>query len=191
MKKVLVINNYDSFVFNIVQFLNDTQLCEARVVYNNRIDFGESGAYDGILLSPGPALPSVSGDLMKLINLQKYKTPMLGVCLGHQALGEAFGARLEHLEKPLHGHASVLKNIDTADILFNETTGPVIVGRYHSWILQKEDFPPPLHISSFDEDGNIMSFYHKQLPIHGVQFHPESYISNFGRKMIRNWVESL
>lgn len=191
MKKILVIDNYDSFVYNIVQFLKETGICDTHISYNDQIAFDSLDIYDGILLSPGPGLPPDSGELIKLINNRKDKTPMLGVCLGHQALGQAFGAQMQHIEKPLHGHASALKNIDMRDILFKGIEEPVIVGRYHSWVLNEEEFPSELRISSLDEDGNIMSFYHERLPIHGVQFHPESYITNFGGKMIQNWVDSL
>lgn len=191
MKNVLVVNNYDSFVHNVVQLLHQSGLCTVDVVHNDCICFGSLNRYDGILLSPGPGVPTTSGQLMELIAHCKTIVPMLGICLGHQALAELFGAKLRNIERPLHGHSSQLVFTAEDDIIYRGIEQPIIVGRYHSWVVDTATMPDELIVSSVDEDGNIMSFYHKTLPVHGVQFHPESYISNCGAVIINNWLQSL
>lgn len=192
MKKVLIIDNYDSFVYNVVQLLRETaEPVGYDIVRNDEIDFSGLENYGGILLSPGPGIPAEAGELLKLIRSCKYTHPILGICLGHQAIAEAFGASLYNLPHPLHGHRSVLKGVDRRDPLFKDLPDPVQVGRYHSWVVDPATMPGELITSSIDEQGHIMSFYHAGLPIHGVQFHPESYISDCGTGMIRNWLNML
>ena len=192
MKKILVIDNYDSFVYNIVQILcEDKSAPQVDVVRNTDIPFDTLCSYDGIVLSPGPSVPSQAGELNRAIAcVLANRQPVLGICLGHQALAEAFGAKLQQMPAPLHGHRSTLRIIDSDDLLFRGMTSAK-VGRYHSWVVAHEDFPPQLRISSLDESGLIMSFYHPTLPVHGVQFHPESIITERGEEMIRRWIESL
>lgn len=192
MKKILVIDNYDSFVFNIVQLLREaSEAPEFTVVRNDRIDFSVLGNYSGIILSPGPGLPSEAGDLLRLIDVCKNTHPILGICLGHQAIAESFGASLFNLPVPLHGHRSRLYQVDGGDLLLSGLLQPIVVGRYHSWVVNPVTLPPELVVSSVDEQGNIMSFYHCELPVYGLQFHPESYISDCGRGIMRNWLKSL
>lgn len=193
MKKLLVIDNYDSFVYNAVQLLREAA-CPVRVEVrlNDRIEPAMSAACDGVLLSPGPGLPAEAGRLREAIReIVRMRIPVLGICLGHQALAEAFGARLEQLPAPLHGHPSALRITDPDDILLRGLTAPAVVGRYHSWVVAPGSLPPELAVSSLDEQGHVMSFYHRTLPVHGVQFHPESYISDCGRRIIHNWLGSL
>lgn len=193
MKKLLVIDNYDSFVFNIVQLLRESAAAPGfEVVRNDQIPLEHLEGYGGILLSPGPGLPSEAGDLMRLIHICRHSHPMLGICLGHQALAEAFGSALYQLPRPLHGHRTELKITDRADPLFAGLAGRrLLVGRYHSWVVDPATLPSELVASSCDEEGHIMSFYHRTLPIHGLQFHPESYISNCGKELLENWLIRL
>lgn len=192
MKKVLVVDNYDSFVYNVIQLLREAAAPVAYdIVRNDKIDFSGLGDYGGILLSPGPGIPAEAGELLKLIEFCKHTHPMLGICLGHQAIAETFGASLYNLPRPLHGHCSVLKRVDEHDPLLEDLTDPIHVGRYHSWVIDPETMPGELIASSIDEQGNIMSFYHRGLPIHGIQFHPESYISDCGTGIIGNWLKML
>ena len=192
MKRILVIDNYDSFVYNAVQLLRESDFKpEVEVVRNDCIPMGRLADYSGVVLSPGPGIPSEAGQLMEAIDaVIKLRKPVLGICLGHQALAEAFGGRLVRLEAPLHGHASQLRLTDAGDVLWRGVVHPV-VGRYHSWTVDAGSIAASLRISSYDEQGNVMSFYHPALPIHGVQFHPESVITDCGRQLIANWLSSF
>lgn len=190
MKKILIIDNYDSFVFNVVQLLRESSLSpDFDVMLNDRIDWTCLENYGGIILSPGPGVPEEAGDLLRLIDYCKYSHPMLGICLGHQAIAQAFGAGLYRLPSPLHGHPTVLKKVADNDSLFAALPASLVVGRYHSWVVDAATIPSELVVSNVDESGNIMSFYHSALPIHGVQFHPESCISNCGKGIMENWLK--
>lgn len=190
MKKILIVNNDDSFVFNIVQLLRESALKpEFDVVHNNEIDFDKVNSYSGVLVSPGPGIPSEAGDTLKLIELCKNTHSMLGICLGHQALAESFGAKLIQLPAPLHGHRTILNVVDNSGPLCSHLKGEVSVGRYHSWAVDPKTMPEELKISSIDEEGNVMSFYHSRLPIFGLQFHPESYMSNCGETFMGAWLD--
>lgn len=188
MKRVLVIDNHDSFVYNLVQILRECENCQFDIVYNDNIDFSALDRYDKLLLSPGPGIPAEAGNLLPLIDRCKHTHSILGVCLGHQAIAECLGAHLQQLDHPKHGHASPLFITDSADTLYHEIATPVQVGRYHSWIVDPQTLPPCLKISAVDEEGNIMSFYHESLPLHGVQYHPESIITSHGKEIISNWL---
>ncbi len=191
MKRILVIDNNDSFVYNAVQLLREA---EARVEVR-RSDSLEGvllSGYDGVLLSPGPGLPSEAEGLMAGIDaIEKAGISVLGICLGHQALAQHFGARLRNMEAPLHGHASRLSIVDRQDPLLRGLPEPSLVGRYHSWVVDPASLPAELSVSSYDEQGNIMSLHHRSRPVYGVQFHPESCISNCGGQIIRNWLDTL
>lgn len=191
MKRILVIDNNDSFVYNAVQLLREA---EARVEVR-RSDSLEGvllSEYDGVLLSPGPGLPSEAEGLMAGIDaIEKAGISVLGICLGHQALAQHFGARLLNMEAPLHGHASRLSIVDRQDPLLRGLREPSLVGRYHSWVVDPASLPAELSVSSYDEQGNIMSLRHRSRPVYGVQFHPESCISNCGGQIIRNWLDTL
>lgn len=185
--RILLIDNYDSFTYNLVQYLRE---CNAvpHIVKNDEISWPPNPNYDAIVLSPGPGLPKYSGDLMKLIDHFHDTTPILGVCLGHQAICQYFGGSLTVLPTVCHGIASELINVDYEDVLFKNLNEPIIVGRYHSWELSQDDFPDILIPTSYAKEKSIMSFRHKSLPIYGVQFHPESILSNQGKKIIQNFL---
>lgn len=192
MKRILVIDNYDSFVYNAVQLLRESQFKPCvEVVRNDAVATDRLGDYAAVVLSPGPGIPCEAGQLMEVIDrVIRLRIPTLGICLGHQALAEAFGGRLIQLEAPLHGHSSQLRLTDAKDVLWQGIDDP-IVGRYHSWTVDAESIADRLNISSTDQAGNVMSFYHPSLPIHGVQFHPESVITDCGRRLIANWLGSF
>lgn len=190
MKKMLIVDNHDSFVYNIVQLLREAPDAPAfEVVRNDCLDFGCLEDFGGIILSPGPGIPEEAGDLPALIDRCRESHPMFGVCLGHQAIACSFGASLHRLEQPLHGHLTLLQGIAADDPLLAELPERVTVGRYHSWVVEAATLPPSLAVTSVDEEGNIMSFRHRSLPLHGVQFHPESCISDCGRKIMENWLD--
>ena len=190
IKRILVIDNHDSFVYNLVQILRENGNCQFDIVYNDEIDFSLLHHYDKLLLSPGPGIPAEAGELLPLIDHCKTTHDILGVCLGHQAIAESFGASLQQLPHPKHGHESLLSIIDSTDILYHGLNTPIQVGRYHSWIINPYTLPACLQISALDEEGNIMSFHHTTLPIHGVQYHPESIITKQGQQIINNWVNN-
>lgn len=192
MKKILVIDNYDSFVYNLVQLLREApEAPRFEVVRNDAVDFERLGEFGGILLSPGPGVPAEAGDLVRVVERCNGTHALLGVCLGHQAIAEAFGARLRRLENPLHGHRSVLRRVGNEDPLFRGMEGEIVVGRYHSWVVDEESLPAELAVGTVDEEGHVMSVYHRELPICGVQFHPESCISEGGALILSNWLQMV
>lgn len=188
MKRILIVDNYDSFVYNLVQLLDEAGGCNYDVVFNDRIDFEALHLYDNILLSPGPGIPAEAGKTTELLDYCKNTHAILGVCLGFQALVELFGGKLLQLKHPRHGHESLLTITDPHDVLLKGLHSGTRIGRYHSWVVEPASLPPELKVSGVDEDGNIMSVYHERLPLHGVQFHPESIITEAGEQMIRNWI---
>ncbi|MFD0963089.1 anthranilate synthase component II [Pseudofulvibacter geojedonensis] len=187
MKKVLVIDNYDSFVYNLVHFLEELG-CETVVKRNNQITLEEVEDYEKILLSPGPGVPDEAGLLKEIIARYAPSKSILGVCLGQQAIGEVFGAKLINLEQPYHGIATNIIQNKKDELLFNGLPKEFTVGRYHSWVVEN-NLPECLEATSFDENGNIMSIQHKSLDVRGVQFHPESVLTPEGKKMLENWIK--
>lgn len=184
--KIIVVDNYDSFVYNIVHYLLESG-CEADVVRNDRLDFSRVMEYDKILLSPGPGVPSESGRILPLIKKFALKKSILGVCLGHQAIVEAFGGKLRNLKKVYHGVSEDLIITDPDDYLFKNIPARIKAGRYHSWIAEK-NLPECLSVTAIDTAGLIMAVRHRNLDIRGVQFHPESVLTEYGKEMIKNWV---
>lgn len=189
MKKILVIDNYDSFVYNLVHYLEEFST-EVIVRRNDKVTLEEVDAYEKILLSPGPGVPSEAGKLMEIIEKFAPTKSIFGVCLGQQAIGEAFGGKLENLEKVYHGVSTytIVKKSD--EILFKNVPSHLEIGRYHSWVVSNEDFPEDLEITSVDENGQIMSLRHKTYDVRGVQFHPESILTPQGKKIIENWINN-
>ncbi|CAM3304697.1 Aminodeoxychorismate synthase component 2 [Aequorivita lipolytica] len=187
--KILVIDNYDSFVYNLVHYLEELD-CEVTVKRNDKFYLEEVENYDKVLLSPGPGIPDEAG-LLKAV-IQKYATskPIFGVCLGQQAIGEVFGGKLENLSKVFHGVATKATIIVENEPLFKGIEKEFEIGRYHSWVVSKENFPEVLEITSVDENGQIMSLRHKFYDVCGVQFHPESVLTPMGKQIIKNWVEA-
>jgi len=187
MKKILVIDNYDSFVYNLVHYLEAFDV-EVDVVRNKSIDLDKVDAYDKILLSPGPGIPDEAGQLKAVIK-QYYKTkPILGVCLGQQAIMEVFGGTLENLKQVYHGIATSIDITVKDEPLYKGLPTSINVGRYHSWVVHKR-LPDVLEVTSLDENGHIMSLRHKHFDVRAVQYHPESVLTPEGKTIIRNWIE--
>jgi anthranilate synthase component 2 len=189
MKKILVIDNYDSFTYNLVHYLEDLN-CEVTVYRNDEFDIEEVKKFDKILLSPGPGIPDEAGLLKEVIKTYSPSKSILGVCLGQQAIGEVFGGSLTNLDKVYHGVATNVSILVDDESLFNGLEKQIEVGRYHSWVINPENFPESLEITSVDENGQIMSVRHRTLDVKGVQFHPESVLTPQGKKILENWVNS-
>jgi len=188
MEKILLIDNYDSFTYNLVHLIKSIGY-DVEVRRNDAITISEAGNYDKILLSPGPGIPSEAGVLMEIVRHYASTKSILGVCLGHQAIGEVFGAKLVNLSEVHHGIASWIE-ITKKDILFNGLDDSFEAGRYHSWAVSLENFPPELEITAVDASGEIMALRHKKFDVRGVQFHPESVLTPVGRRIIQNWLEN-
>ena len=185
--KILVIDNYDSFVFNLVQYLGQLG-AECTVVRNDEVKANEASKYDGVLISPGPGTPEKAGVSIEMINYcAEKKIPLLGVCLGHQAIGVAYGATVSRAPELLHGKTSVV-NHKNKSVLENIPT-PFTATRYHSLAIEKNTLPAELEITGETDSGVVMAVQHKTLPICGVQFHPESVLTEHGYQMIGNWLE--
>lgn len=189
MKKVLVIDNYDSFTYNLVHYLEALN-CEVTVYRNDEFELDEIAAFTKILLSPGPGIPDEAGLLKEVIKTYASTKSILGICLGQQAIGEVFGGKLENLNQVFHGVATEIEVIEPNDLLFQNLLSKFEVGRYHSWVISKENFPEDLDITSIDTYGEIMSISHKKFDIKGVQFHPESILTPNGKQILENWLNS-
>ncbi len=185
-QRVLVIDNYDSFVYNLVHYLEDLG-CEVVVRRNNEISLEEADAFDRILLSPGPGIPDEAGILKELITTYAPTKSIFGVCLGQQAIGEVFGGRIINLQEVFHGVASRIRFCVTDEPLFEGLGEEMEVGRYHSWVVD-HNLPDCLQATSFDENGQVMSLRHKQHDVRAVQFHPESVLTPHGKTILRNWL---
>lgn len=187
---ILLIDNYDSFVYNLYQFLA-VEDPDVRLVRNDRITPQEALAMepDAIVISPGPGRPSDAGVCIGLIRQLKGRIPILGVCLGHQAIGEAFGATVTHASRLMHGKTSLLTDV-ADDIIFKGIKKPVQVARYHSLSVQESTLPQELEVTARSNDGEIMAMRHREYPIYGLQFHPESVMTPEGSAMIRNFLET-
>lgn len=186
--KILVIDNYDSFVYNLVHYLEELD-CEVTVIRNDRFHIDEVEEYDKILLSPGPGIPDEAGLLKEVIKKYATSKSMLGVCLGQQAIGEVFGGSIENLSEVFHGVATNAIITVEDEPLFKGMEKEIEVGRYHSWVVSKKDFPDVLEVTAVDENGQIMALRHRTLDIRGVQFHPESVLTPKGKQIIKNWIE--
>ncbi len=188
MKKILVIDNYDSFTYNLVHYLEDLN-CEVTVYRNDEFDIDEIAHFDKILLSPGPGVPDEAGLLKAVIAKYAPTKSILGVCLGQQAIGEVFGGTLSNLDKVYHGVATMVKTSVDDELLFEGLGNEFEVGRYHSWVVDA-DLPDVLEATSFDENGQVMSLRHKTFDVRGVQFHPESVLTPNGKKILENWLKN-
>ncbi|MFC0606020.1 anthranilate synthase component II [Winogradskyella pulchriflava] len=189
MKKVLVIDNYDSFTYNLVHYLEDLD-CEVTVKRNDKLSLEEVDAFNKIVLSPGPGIPEEAGLLKEIIETYASSKSILGVCLGLQAIGEVFGGKLDNLDNVYHGVATNVTLTVDDEILFKGLEKTFEVGRYHSWVVNKDDLPNSLEVTSFDENGQIMSLRHKEYDVKGVQYHPESVLTPNGKMILENWVNS-
>ncbi|MNJ98183.1 Aminodeoxychorismate/anthranilate synthase component 2 [compost metagenome] len=187
MKKILVIDNYDSFTYNLVHYLEDLD-CKVTVLRNDEISIDEPAQYDKILLSPGPGVPDEAGLLKDIIKRYANSKSILGICLGQQAIAEVFGGSLINLEKVYHGVARPIHIIVDNEPLFTGLNTEIEVGRYHSWSVDPTTLPDVLETTSVDKEGNIMSLRHTIYDVKGVQFHPESILTPDGNKILANWL---
>ena len=187
--KILVIDNYDSFTYNLVQYIEELIGDRLSVFRNDEISIDEVDAYDIIVLSPGPGLPKDAGIMPDLIKRYAGQKAILGVCLGHQAIGEAFGGQLHNLDRVYHGMEMPMKVVDKKEILFEVIPERFMAGRYHSWVVQKSDLADCFVITAEDEEGRIMAMSHKDYLLKGVQFHPESVMTPYGKKMLANFLK--
>ena len=187
--KILVLDNYDSFTYNLVQYIQEILQKKIDVFRNDEISLEQVADYDIIVLSPGPGLPSEAGIMPALIKKYASEKAILGVCLGHQAIGEAFGGQLENLAKVYHGIETPIKVTDESDPLFKEISNVFQAGRYHSWVIEKNSVPDDFQITAIDVKGEIMAMRHKRLNVFGVQYHPESIMTPEGKKMLSNFLE--
>lgn len=193
--RILVFDNYDSFTYNLVHLVEKITNEKVDVYRNDEISLEEVNDYDKIILSPGPGIPSEAGLLLPLIKQYAATKSILGVCLGHQAIGEAFGGTLVNLSKVYHGVATPIKKVAgvghpsrVAHPVLEQLPETIEVGRYHSWIISEENFPAELEVTAKDENGYIMALQHKTYDVQGVQFHPESVLTPDGEKILRNWL---
>ena len=188
--KILIFDNYDSFTYNLVHLVEKIVSVKVDVFRNDKITLEEVDAYDKIILSPGPGLPVEAGLLLPLIKAYAPTKSILGVCLGHQAIAEAFGGELINLAKVYHGVATDCNLTIQSCRLFNGLPSTINVGRYHSWIVSDKNFPGELTITATDDNGYIMALQHKKYDVQGVQFHPESILTPDGEIIMRNWLKN-
>ena len=189
---ILLIDNRDSFVYNVKALIEQCNVADrVDVVPNDKIDFGRLGYYSGIVLSPGPGIPNEAADMPKLIDICENTHSILGICLGHQAIAEHFGAKLHNLPHPLHGKQGKLKVVKPEDILLRGLSCCETIGHYHSWVVAWEELPECIEVTATDNENNIMSFSHKSKPLYGLQFHPESFMTSCGKTIVQNWILSL
>ena len=186
--KIVVIDNYDSFTYNLVHYLEDLN-AEVTVFRNDEFELDELEKFDKILLSPGPGIPDEAGLLKDVIKRFAPTKSIFGVCLGLQAIGEVFGSTLTNLEKVYHGVATKVMQTEE-DFIFNDLPKETEVGRYHSWVVSNENLPEDLIVTSIDENGQIMSIKHAKYDVRGVQYHPESVLTPNGKKILENWLNN-
>ena len=187
MIKIAIIDNYDSFTYNLAHLVKELG-AEVTVLRNDKFDIADLAQYDKLILSPGPGIPSEAGLLMDVIKTYADKKPMLGVCLGHQAIGEAFGASLTNLSEVFHGVATEGKQLGN-DPIFASLPQRITMGRYHSWVVSRDGLPDCLEITALSDEGQIMGLRHKNFDIHGIQFHPESVLTPDGRTIVDNFLK--
>lgn len=196
--KIVIIDNYDSFTYNLSHLVKELG-ADVTVYRNDQFQMPQIEEFDKIILSPGPGIPSEAGLLLDVIRTYAGKKPMLGVCLGHQAIGEAFGGQLTNLSDVFHGVATEgtvlhisdgVANADGAivDSIFAKLTSRITMGRYHSWVVSKDGFPSCLEVTAESDEGQIMALRHREYDIRGIQFHPESVLTTEGKTMLRNWL---
>ena len=188
MSKILIIDNYDSFTYNLVHLVNEIGL-QCEVWRNDKFNLDDVEDFSHIILSPGPGIPSEAGLLLDVIARYAPTKSIFGVCLGQQAIAEAFGGQLYNLSRPMHGIATPIKVTDADEKLFAGLPESFKVGRYHSWVVDQKGLPDVLTVTAIDErDNSIMALRHKQYDVRGVQFHPESVLTEYGKRMMQNWL---
>ena len=186
--KILILDNYDSFTHNLYHYVKQFEE-DVLVVKNDKISFSGIKSFDKILLSPGPGLPDEHQNLKTIINEYAQSKSILGICLGHQAIAECFGGILKNLENVMHGVSTEISFLEE-DVIFNNIPNKIKVGHYHSWVIDEKTLPSCFAVTSKNEDGIIMSIHHKEYDVKGVQFHPESILTEYGLLMIKNWIFS-
>jgi anthranilate synthase component 2 len=186
---ILLLDNYDSFTYNLAHYLRELTGKPVQVRRNDDITLDEIEPFDTIVLSPGPGLPCDAGIMPELLKNYASTKKILGVCLGMQAIGESFGGRLINLDRVYHGQATPAIILKSDEVLFRGLPREISVGRYHSWVVASEGFPPELEVTAIDENGQIMALRHKTLDVRGVQFHPESVLTPDGKRMMENWLK--
>ena len=186
MIKTIIIDNYDSFTYNLSHLLKELG-ADVTVVRNDRFKIEDLEQYDKIVLSPGPGIPSEAGLMPQVIKAYAGRKPILGICLGHQAIGEAFGAKLLNIGNVVHGEATPA-HLTADDYIFKGLPADLEVGRYHSWVVDDKDLPSCLEVTGRSDDGYIMSMRHKEYDIRGIQYHPESVLTPDGKTIINNWL---
>lgn len=187
--KLLVLDNYDSFTYNLVHLVEKVSEIPFEVHRNDKITLSEVAAFDKVLLSPGPGLPKDAGIMPELIKQYASSKSIFGVCLGLQAIGESFGTQLKNLDTVYHGIATPI-HVTGNDILFKDCPTTFTVGRYHSWVVDRNTLTSDLIITAVDEQNEIMALKHQSYDVRGVQFHPESILSEYGETMLRNWLKA-
>ncbi|MBS7566179.1 aminodeoxychorismate/anthranilate synthase component II [Mucilaginibacter sp. Bleaf8] len=186
--KILIIDNYDSFTYNLVHLVNELGL-DCEVWRNDQFKLEDVEQFDKIILSPGPGIPSEAGLLLDVIKTYAPTKSIFGVCLGQQAIAEVFGGKLYNLSRPMHGIATPVKVTDQHEPLFSGLPTQINVGRYHSWVVSNEGLPEELTVTAIDEtDNSIMALRHTRFDVRGVQFHPESVLTEYGKEMLSNWL---
>lgn len=188
--KILVLDNYDSFTYNLVHYVEELIDGKVDVFRNDEISLDAVDKYDKIILSPGPGVPDEAGILKDLIKRYGSSKSIIGVCLGCQAIGEVYGGSIRNLNKVFHGVATKISVLDKSETLFKDIPETFMAGRYHSWVINEEDLPQELTITSRDAEGQIMGVKHNSHDVRGVQFHPESILTEHGKKMIKNWLDN-
>lgn len=189
IKQIVIIDNHDSFTYNLVQLFDENEQCDITVIPHDQVVLEDLDTFDMLVLSPGPDVPSSYPILFRILDRYKGIKPILGVCLGHQTIGEYFGATLENLSLVYHGQSTQLTLLNE-DVLFSDITDSITVGLYHSWALSPTNLPKDIEVLAVSQEGVIMSIRHRLYDIKGVQFHPESYITSHGREIINNWIKS-
>ena len=186
-RKIVIIDNYDSFTYNLSHLVKELG-AEVTVYRNDKFEMSQLESFDKIILSPGPGIPCEAGFLLDVIRTYAGKKPILGVCLGHQAIGEVFGGKLTNLSSVFHGVATP-SHITVRDYIFEGLPDTIEIGRYHSWVVDADTLPDCLEITSVSDEGYIMSMRHREYDIRGIQYHPESVLTPDGKTILKNWLE--
>ena len=187
--KTVIIDNYDSFTYNLAHLVKELGT-EVDVLRNDKFELEELEKYDKIILTPGPGIPEEAGLLLEVIRTYAGRKPILGVCLGEQAIGQAFGGKLTNLSEVFHGIQTNVK-IKNKDYIFSGLPTEIPVGRYHSWVVDTEEFPEELVITAISSEGQIMALKHREYDVHGIQFHPESVLTPDGKQIVGNWLKGV
>nr|WP_302436935.1 aminodeoxychorismate/anthranilate synthase component II [Bacteroides intestinalis] len=187
--KTVIIDNYDSFTYNLAHLVKELGT-EVDVLRNDKFELEELEKYDKIILSPGPGIPEEAGLLLEVIRTYAGRKPILGVCLGEQAIGQAFGGKLTNLSEVFHGIQTNVK-IKNKDYIFDGLPTEIPVGRYHSWVVDTDGFPEELVVTAISPEGQIMALKHREYDVHGIQFHPESVLTPDGKQIVGNWLKGV